>query len=119
MSSAMVRSHGGSKDIVASQRGGGIILGGILRDTTMNSPKAVHMKSLEKLIGQTTGVPRERPIMEGVIAATVPSMMRDTPELMPNHDKNMTDSKMAVGGSYAGPKSGYGMAEKSKKKSRK
>jgi hypothetical protein len=119
MSSAMVRSHGGSKDIVASQRGGGIILGGILRDTTMNSPKAVHMKSLEKLIGQTTGVPRERPIMEGVIAATVPSGMRDTSELMPNHDKNMTDSKMAVGGTYAGMKSGYGMAEKSKKKSRK
>jgi hypothetical protein len=111
----MIRSHGGSKDIVSSQRGGGIVLGGILRDTTMNSPKAVHMKSLEKLIGQTTGVPREKPIMDGVIAATVPSGMRDTPELMPNHDKNMSDSKMAVGGTYAGPKSGYGMAEKSVK----
>ena len=112
----MVRAHGGSKDIVSSQRGGGVILGGILKDTTMNSPKVVHMRSLEQLIGNTTGVPREKPIMDGVIAATVPSGMRDMPELMPNHDRNMSDSKMAVGGTYDGPKSGYGMAEKSKKK---
>jgi hypothetical protein len=116
MSSAMVKAHGGSKSIVSSQRGGGIILGGILQDTTMNSPKVVHMKSLEKLIGNTTGVPREKPIMDGVITATVPSHMRDVPELQANHETNMTDSKMAVGGTYSGPKSGYGMAEKSKKK---
>jgi hypothetical protein len=112
----MVRAHGGSKDIVSSQRGGGVILSGILKDTTMNSPKAVHMKSLEKLIGQTTGVPRERPIMDGVIAATVPSGMRDTPEMMPVHEKDMTASKMASGVPYTGDKSGYGMAERSKKK---
>jgi hypothetical protein len=111
----MIRAHGGSKDVVASARGGGIVLGGILKDTMMNSPKAVHMKSLEKLISQTTGVPREKPIMEGVIAATVPSGMRDMPELMPNRDKNESDSKMAVGGTYSGPRSGYGMAEKSVK----
>jgi hypothetical protein len=115
----MIRAHGGSKNIVSSQRGGGIILSGILKDTTMNSPQAVHMKSLEKLVMQTTGIPRERPVMDGVIMATVPSMMRDMPELMPNHDRNMTDSKMAVGGTYAGPKSGYGMAAASKKKSKK
>jgi hypothetical protein len=114
----MVRSHGGSKDIVSSARGGGIVLSGILKDTTMNSPKAVHMRSLEKLIGQTTGIPREKPIMEGVIASTVPSGMRDGPELMPNHETDATASKMASGVPYAGMKSGYGMAEKSKKKSR-
>ncbi len=111
----MVRAHGGSKDIVSSARGGGIVLGGILKDTTMNSPAAVHMKSLEKLIAQTTGVPRERPIMEGVIRATVPSGMRDTPEMMPNHEKDMTASKMASGTPYSGAKSGYGMAQKGKK----
>ena len=119
MSAAMIRAHGGSKDVVSSQRGGGIILSGILRDTTMNSPKAVQMKSLEKLISQTTGVPRERPIMEGVLAATVPAHMRSTPELMPAHEQDATASKMAAGVPYAGMKSGYGMAEKSKKKSRK
>lgn len=111
----MVRAHGGSKDIISSQRGGGIILGGILTDTTVNSPKAVHMKSLEKLLSQTTGVPREKPIMDGVITATVPSHMRDVPELMPTHQTDATASKMASGVPYAGMKSGYGMAQKGKK----
>ena len=115
MSSAMVKAHGGSKDIVSSARGGGIILSGILKDTTMNSPKAVHMKSLEKLVAQTTGVPREKPIMDGVIAATVPSGMRDTGEMMPNHERDMAASKMAAGVPYTGDKSGYGMAQKGKK----
>jgi hypothetical protein len=114
----MIRAHGGSKDIVSTQRGGGLILGGIIKDTMVNSPVAVHMRSLEKLISQTTGVPRERPIMEGVIAATVPAHMRDVPELHPNAAPNASDSKMAVGTTYSGPKSGYGMAEKSKKKSK-
>ena len=115
----MIRAHGGSKDLVSAQRGGGLILSGILKDTTMNSPAAVHMKSLEKLISNTTGILREKPVMDGVLTATVPSGMRDVPELHPNHAKNMTDSKMAVGGTYDGPKSGYGMAAKSKSKSRK
>lgn len=117
MSSAMVRAHGGSKDIVSSQRGGGVVLGGIIRDTMANSPKAVHMKSLEKLVSQTTGVPRERPVMEGVIASTIPSHMKDVPELhpVPSHEQGKTDSKMAVGGTYAGKKSGYGAGKKSKK----
>lgn len=119
MSAMMVRAHGGSRDIVSTQRGGGLVLGGILKDTTMNSPKAAHMKSLEKLVAQTTGIPRERPIMEGVIASTVPTHMRDVPELHPVHEMNKSDSKMAVGGTYAGDKSGYGAAEKSKKSSAK
>ena len=115
----MVRAHGGSKDIVSTQRKGGLILSGILHDTTMNSPKAVHMRSLEKLIAQTTGVPREKPLMDGVLKATVPATMRDAPELMPNHAENKTASKMAVGGTYSGDKSGYGAAHSRKGKSHK
>ena len=119
MSAAMIRAHGGSKDIVDTQRGGGVVLSGIIKDTMANSPKAVHMKSLEKLLSQTTGVPRERPIMDGVIASTIPAHMKDVPELhpVPKHEVGKTDSKMAVGGTYAGKKSGYGMGgeEKSKK----
>jgi len=115
MSASLVRAHGGSKDLVSTQRGGGLVLGGIIKDTMVNSPKAVHMRSLEKLVANTTGIPRERPIMEGVIASTIPSHMKDVPELHPNHEKNETDSKMAVGGTYAGKKSGYGEAGKSKK----
>ncbi len=73
------------------------------------------MKSLESLVSQTTGIPRERPIMEGVIASTIPSHMKDVPELHPVHEVGKTDSKMAVGGSYAGMKSGYGEASKKHK----
>ena len=104
----MIRAHGGSKDIVSTQRMGGLILSGIITDTMANSPKAVHMKSLEGLVSQTTGVPRERPLMDGVIASTVPAHMRDVPELQAVHAKDATDSKMAVGGSYHSKVSGYG-----------
>jgi hypothetical protein len=116
MSAAMIRAHGGYKNIVSTQRGGGLILSGIIRDTMANSPAAVHMKSLENMIANTTGIPRERPIMEGVIASTVPAHMRDVPELQPVHEKDMTASKMASGIPYAGKKSGYGMAQKKTKK---
>ena len=116
MSFAMVRAHGGSKDIVSTQRKGGLILSGIVHDTMANSPQATHMKSLENLVAQTTGVPRERPIMEGVIASTVPVHMRDVPELHPVAEKDATASKMSVGVPYAGGKSGYGMAQKGKGK---
>ena len=116
MSAAMVMAHGGSKTVVSTQRKGGLVLGGIVKDTTANSPKAIHMKSLESLVAQTTGIPRERPIMEGVIASTVPVPMKDVPELHPVHEKDMTASKMASGVPYAGTKSGYGMAQKGKGK---
>ena len=116
MSAAMVKAHGGSKDMVSTQRKGGLILSGIIKDTMANSPKAVHMKSLENLVANTTGVPRERPIMEGVIASTIPEHMKDVPELHPVHEKDMTASKMAAGVPYSGNKSGYGMAQKKKSK---
>ena len=110
MSAALVRAHGGPKDMVSTQRKGGLILANIIKDTMVNSPKAVHMRGLEGLLSQTTGVPRERPIMDGVIASTVPSHMRDVPELhpVPASEQGKTDSKMAVGRTYPGPKSGYG-----------
>jgi len=111
MSAAMVRAHGGSKDIVSTQRKGGLVLSGIVRDTMANSPKAVHMKSLENMVAQTTGMPRERPLMDGVIASTVPAHMKDVPELQPNHEMDKSASKMGVGGTYAGRKSGYGKAK--------
>jgi hypothetical protein len=115
MSAAMIRSHGGSKDIVSTQRKGGLILSGLIHDTMANSPKAVHMKSLENLVAQTTGIPRERPIMEGVIASTVPVHMRDVPELHPVHEEDKTASRMGTGVPYAGVRSGYGMADRKTK----
>lgn len=109
-------AHGGSRNIVSTQRKGSLVLSHIVKDTMMNSPKAVHMKSLEGLVAQTTGVPREKPIMEGVIAATVPTHMKDVPELHPMKEMDKTASQMAVGATYSGPKSGYGNGGKSKSK---
>lgn len=104
----MIMAHGGSKDIVSTQRKGGLILSHIIKDTMAGSPKAIHMRGLEGLVANTTGVSRQEPLMEGVIAATVPAHMKDVPELHPVHDKGKTDSKMSVGATYSGPKSGYG-----------
>lgn len=121
MSAALVRAHGGSKDLVSTQRKGGLVLSHIVKDTMANSPKAVHMRSLEGLVSNTTGIPREKPIMDGVIASTVPTHMKDVPELMPVAERDMSASRQSVGGTYAGPKSGYatesfkGKAEGTKK----
>lgn len=119
MSAAMIKSHGGSDSIVSTQRKGGLILSGIVQDTMANTPKNVHMRSLENMVSQTTGVPRAESVMDGVISATVPADRRSSPELQPMHGKDKTASKMSVGIPYAGDKSGYGMAQRGKGKGKK
>ena len=105
MSSAMVTAHGGSKDIL-SQRGESITLGGIIHNTMANSPKDVKEKHLDRLISQTTGTPREKPIMDGVLTSTVPTSRKDVPELhkVPSHDIGKTKSKRMGQVPYQGPK---------------
>lgn len=104
MSSSMVKAHGGSKNIISAQRGEGLVLGGIIEKTTKNTPQDVHMRGLSKLIANTTGVPKEKPIMEGVIASTVPMHMKDTPEIhkVPKQDVGKTKPKREGQVPYAG-----------------
>ena len=104
MSSKMVKAHGGSKNIVSAQRGEAVVLGGIVDKTTTGVPKDVHMRGLSRLVSQTTGVPREEPIMEGVIASTIPAHMKDTPELhkVPKHEIGKTKPKREGQVPYAG-----------------
>jgi hypothetical protein len=106
MSSKMIRAHGGSKNIVSAQRGEAIVLGGIVQNTMANTPKDVHMKGLDRLISQTTGIPREEPIMDGVIAATVPANRKDTPEIskVAKHEQGKTEAKRMGQVPYAGSK---------------
>lgn len=108
-------AHGGPRSMVSTQRKGSLVLSHIIKDTMVGSPKAVHMRGMDGLISQTTGIPRERPIMEGVIASTVPAHMKDVPELMPVHESDKTASKMASGATFSGPKSGYGKGGRAKK----
>ena len=106
MSAKMVRAHGGSKNIVSAQRGEAIVLGGLVHDTMANSPKDVHMRGLDRLVSQTTGIPREEPIMEGVLASTVPAHMKPTPEYhkVPKHEQGKTEAKRMGQVPYGGPK---------------
>lgn len=84
--------------------GGSLTLGGILHNTTGNVPKDVHMKDLSRLVANTTGVPREKPIMDGVIASTVPVHMKAVPEYhkVPAHDIGKTKAKRMGQVPYAG-----------------
>lgn len=100
----MVKAHGGSKNIVSAQRGEAIVLGGIVDKTTTGVTKDVHMRGLSRLVSQTTGVPREEPIMEGVLASTIPAHMKDVPELhkVPKHEIGKTKPKREGQVPYAG-----------------
>ena len=95
MSAAMIKAHGGSKNIVSAQKGEALVLGGIVTNTTGQMPKDVHMAGLDRLISQTTGIPREEPIMEGVIASTIPMHMKATPEYhkVPEKEVGKTQAK--------------------------
>ena len=106
MSSSMVKAHGGSKNIVSAQRGEAIVLGGIVTNTMVNTPKDVHMRGLDRLVSNTTGIPRNEPVMEGVIASTVPAHMKDTPEYhkVPAHEQGKTKAMRMGQVPYAGPK---------------
>ena len=103
----MIKAHGGSK--VITGRMGTLNTGGLVRDTMVGVQRPVHMKSLDSLISKTTGTPQDRPVMDGVLTKTTP-MRKEVPELhrIPKDEQGKTDNRMAVGGTYAGPKSGYG-----------
>lgn len=70
MSSSIVKAHTS-----------GHMLGGIIHDTMTNVPRDVREKHLDRLIANTTGTPKGKPIMEGVIDSTIPKHMKDVPEL--------------------------------------
>ena len=104
MSSSIVKAHGGSKDIISAQRGEGIVLGGIITDTMANSPKQVKEAHLDRLITQTTGIPREKPVMEGVLESTIPEHMKIVPEYhkVAKHEIGKTQAKRMGQVPYAG-----------------
>lgn len=95
MSSSLVKAHGGSKTLQSVEGGGSLVLGGLVMKTTKNVPEDVHMKGLSRLVANTTGVPREKPMMDGVIASTIPTGMKTVPEYhkIPAHDVGKTKAK--------------------------
>lgn len=110
MSAALVKAHGGSKTITTS-KGMAVSESGIVHDTKSGAPHDIRMKGLDRLVAQTTGLVREKPIMAGVLTKTTGDR-KDVPELhkVAKGDVGKTNSKMGVGIPYSGPKSGYGRA---------
>ena len=100
----MIRAHGGPKNMVKAQKGGAVSVGGIVENTMANVPKMVHMKGLANLVSQTTGVPMEKPTMEGVLTKTIPAVPVE-PEFrpVPKGDVGKTKTKRKGQVAYAGP----------------
>jgi len=106
MSARLVKAHGGSRTLESPEGGGSLSLGGLVMRTTKNSPEDVHMKNLSRLVANTTGVPKMSPMMDGVIASTVPTHMKDVPEFhkVPASEVGKTKSKRLGQVPYAGKK---------------
>lgn len=100
----MVKAHGGNKNFVSVQKGEALVLGGIVQNTTGKVPKDVHMKGLDRLVSQTTGVPRGEVVMDGVMKSTVPSHMKSVAELhkVPSKEVGKTQTKRMGQVAYAG-----------------
>jgi hypothetical protein len=90
----------------------------IVHDTMAGVDRPVHMKQLEFLVSNTTGVPLESTVMDGVLTNTlqdVPTGNMETSGVMPSHLKFATNYAAAVHGQvpYA---EGKGQTKKSSAK---
>jgi hypothetical protein len=117
MSEFMIRAHGGG-DVARTQRGGAVATGMLVSDTMAGSDRPVHMKQLEFLVSNTTGVPLESAVMDGVLTNTlqdVPTGHMATSGVMPSHLKFATSYAAPVHGQvpYA---EGKGQTKKSSAK---
>jgi len=101
MSQFMLRAHGGG-DVAREQRGGAVATGMLVHDTQVGVRRPVHMRELEYLVSNTTGVPMESPVLDGVLTSTVqavPFAQRGASSaVMASHEKFATAPKMAVYG---------------------
>jgi hypothetical protein len=104
MSSAIVKAHGGSKDLIG-QKGEISHLGMFVTDTMVGKHRDVAEKHLDSLIARTTGIPREKPIMEGVLSDTKRGVKdTDVPELHKVHKVSKTQPKRYGQVAFNGPK---------------
>lgn len=88
MSEFMISAHGGGKT-ARTQRQGAVATDMIIRDTTAHSPMAVHMKQLDYLVSNTTGVARNSAVLDGVLHDTTqgsPMGHHATSEVMKSHE---------------------------------
>lgn len=95
MSDTIVKDHGGRN----------ALSGMFVHNTLLHKGKDAKMKHLTGLISQTSGIPREKPIMDGVITSTKQGIAdKDVPELHKTHHVGKTKPKSYGQVPYAGPK---------------
>ena len=93
MSSSIVKAHGGSKDLLGS-KGDLTHLSMMVSDTKAGKSRGVMDKHLDSLIAKTTGLPRQTPIMEGVLSSTKAGIAdKDVPELHKVHHVGKTKAR--------------------------
>ena len=88
MSEFMIKAHGGGK-VARTQRDGAVSTDMLVHDTTANIQKPVHMKQLDYLVSNTTGVARNSAVLDGVLSDTtqgVPTGHHATSEVMKSHE---------------------------------
>ena len=88
MSSFMISAHGGGR-VARTQRDGAVATDMLVRDTTMNTPKPVHMKQLDYLVSNTTGIARNSAVLDGVLSDTTEGSFtghKATSEVMKSHE---------------------------------
>lgn len=88
MSEYMVKAHGGGK-VARTQRDGGVSTGMLVENTLVGMPQPVHMKQLDYLVSNTTGVARNTAVLDGVLQDTTMGSAtghRATSEVMKSHE---------------------------------
>ena len=107
-SQGLIKAHGGPP-VAITQKKEGISTGAFVMDTMANSPKPVHMKSMDILVAKTTGTTQEPSVMAGVIVNTkadIGGLAHDVPETRrtPKGERGKTQPRTQGQVPYAGPK---------------
>ena len=107
-SQGLIRAHGGPP-IAITQKKEGISTGAFVSNTMMNSPKPIHMASMDILVAKTTGTTQEPSVMSGVIVNTkadIGGLAKDVPETrkMAKGERGKTQPKTMGQVPYGGPK---------------
>jgi len=104
MSSYNTRASGGSKNVLG-QKGEIMNTGLFISNTLAGKDKDVHMKHLDYLISNTTGIREQNPLMEGVITKTTEDTPDShTPTIHKNHNKSKTNPRTEGQVPFAGSK---------------
>jgi hypothetical protein len=104
MSSALLKAHGGSANMVGS-KGQFVSKGMFVVDTMAGTNKGVKNAHLDNLVANTMGEPGGRPIMDGVLTDTTQGVKsKDVPEIHKVSGKGKTQPKRMGQVAYAGSK---------------